>query len=161
MSTIFFDLDGVLANFDKGAEQVIGTNNIYRYEFVHGPEGFWEALNSRHDFFESLEVMPGAERMLQAVRHHHIKILTALPKVGAEAVDRQKRLWVEKNLSCRCEVITCQTQDKPNYCSFGDVLIDDRAVNKDRWEAAGGRFILHLDVQTTIEQLKSMLLTRG
>lgn len=160
--TVFFDLDGVLANFDKAAEQTIGTNNIYKFEFVYGQEAFWRALNTSPTFFRDMEVMPGAMRMLNAIRATKfftpINILTALPKTGAEQVDMQKRWWVTRNLKSygKLPVITCQTHEKPDYCNPGDVLIDDRAVNKDAWEAKGGRYIVHTDVENTLGQLRSL-----
>ena len=157
--TIFFDMDGVLANFDKGAERALGTDNIYRYEFVYGQEEFWKGLNASPGFFLYLEEMPGAGRMVHAVRHHPLRILTALPNTGADAVDRDKRSWAGMNFP-GIPVITCLTHEKPDYCKPGDVLIDDRAVNKAKWEAKGGRFIVHTDVGSTLAQLKSMGLTK-
>jgi hypothetical protein len=44
--TIYVDLDGVLANFDKAAEGILKTDNIYKYEFVWGPDKFWEGINT-------------------------------------------------------------------------------------------------------------------
>jgi len=38
-------------------------------------------------------------------------------------------------------VITCDTKDKPNFCSEGDILIDDRDVIKDAWIAKKGKYI--------------------
>jgi 5'(3')-deoxyribonucleotidase len=159
--TIYFDMDGVLANFDKGAEEAIGTNNIYKFEFVYGQDAFWAALNSRHDFFRNLEMMPGARRMLSAVPRDRVKVLTALPKSDrADSVRRQKQEWAQTHLHYSIPVITCLTHEKPDYCKPGDVLIDDRAVNKAKWEAKGGRFIVHTDVENTLAQLKSMGLTK-
>jgi 5'(3')-deoxyribonucleotidase len=160
MPTVFFDLDGVLANFDMAAEAIIGTNNIYKFEFVYGQDAFWRALNSDPNFFANMKVMPGAKRMLHAVWHQPLKILTALPKSEADNVDRQKRQWVASKLHWKLDVITCLTSEKPDYCQPDDVLIDDRAVNKDRWEAVGGRYIVHTDVENTLGQLRSMGLTK-
>lgn len=160
--TVFFDLDGVLANFDKAAEETIGTDNIYKFEFVHGQEAFWRALNTNQTFFRDMEVMPGALRMLNAVRSTKlftpINILTALPKVGAATVDAHKRHWVAHKLGRygALPVITCLTHEKPDFCNPGDVLVDDRAVNKAAWEAKGGRYIVHTDVENTLGQLRSL-----
>jgi 5'(3')-deoxyribonucleotidase len=157
--TVFFDLDGVLADFDKAAGRILGTDNIYRFEFVYGQEEFWRLLNEEPWFFREMEMLPGSNHLVNAVRHHDVKVLTALPKTNPERVDSQKRAWVRANLG-NLPVITCQTHDKPNYCTPGDVLIDDRAVNKKKWEAKGGRFIVHTDVGSTLAQLNSMGLTK-
>lgn len=153
--TIYFDLDGVLADFDKAAERILGTDNIYRWEFVHGQEEFWRLLNSSRGFFRDMEIMPGAEHLLRAAKGHYIAILTALPKTNGELVADQKRRWVEQWLGAY-KVITCLTHEKPNYCKPGDILIDDRAVNKRRWEAKGGKFVLHENVGNTLAQLESL-----
>jgi hypothetical protein len=82
-------------------------------------------------------------------------ILTALPREGAEKVDRQKRQWVRDYFG-EYEVITCQTKDKPNYCKPGDILIDDRAVNRDRWIKKGGTYIIHTTAARTVGALQAL-----
>ena len=156
--TVWFDLDGVLANFDKEAERVLGTNNIYRFEFVHGQDLFWKLLDSEPNFFRRMEMMPGAHHMLRAagVWKRDVRILTALPKTNPENVDAQKRYWVNENIGSHVPVVTCLTKDKPNYCKPGDILIDDRAVNKRRWKEKGGKFILHENVGNTLAQLEAL-----
>jgi hypothetical protein len=154
--TLYLDLDGVLADFDKAAGNALGTDNIYKYEFVWGQAKFWEKLSIDDDFFGELELMPDAWELLGAVEHLDPIILTALPFTNAEAVDRQKREWVGDNLGWNYEVITCQTKDKPNYCKPGDILIDDRAINRDRWIEKGGTYIIHTDAERTIGTLKAL-----
>lgn len=154
--TIFFDLDGVLADFDSRAEEILGTDNIYKFEFVYGAEAFWKGLNSNPHFFQGLQRMPGSDRLLQATWQYPRVILTALPKTNGEAVDRQKRAWCLEHFGKGVPVITCTTLDKPKYCNPGDILIDDRAVNKAAWEIKGGKYIIHTSVESTLEQLKSL-----
>lgn len=154
--TIYLDLDGVLANFDKRAEEVLGTDNIYKFEFVYGTTALWNGINSDPFFFKNLEVMPGARRLLEATRYYPNVILTALPKSNAARVDEQKREWVKEHLGGRFPVITCLTKEKPAVCKPGDLLIDDRAIVKSEWEARGGKFIVHTSVENTLEQLKTL-----
>lgn len=154
--TIYFDLDGVLADFDVLAEQVVGTDNIYKFEWLHGEEAFWSRINEKTDFFASLPMMCGAREMLEHTRHLETAILTALPKSRPEDVDRQKRDWVRRNISYHMPVITCLTKDKPNYCQPGDILIDDRSLNRAAWERAGGQYIVHLNATDTINALRRL-----
>ncbi|CDM57413.1 5' nucleotidase, NT5C type [Rhizobium favelukesii] len=155
---IFLDMDGVLADFDKGAGHLLGTDDIHKWEFVHGPKAFWEKLDSYPNFFGSLPPMPDAYHLWGEVYQREPIILTALPRVGATDVDAQKRAWVKHHLpsSFEVDVITCQTPEKPGYANVGDVLVDDRAVNRAAWEARGGKFILHTSAETTLTQLKAM-----
>jgi hypothetical protein len=152
---LYLDLDGVLADFDKAAGERMGTDNIYKYEFVWGTKKFWDKINVDDSFFADLEVLPDAWDLLGAVGHLEPIILTALPKTGAELVDRQKRRWVRENLG-GYEVITCATHDKPKWCAAGDILIDDRAVNRDAWIAKGGTYIIHTDAKRTIGTLQAL-----
>jgi 5'(3')-deoxyribonucleotidase len=155
---IFLDMDGVLADFDTGAGHLLGTDDIHKWEFVHGPKEFWKRLDSYPNFFGSLPVMEGAYGLWAEVVHKEPIILTALPKVGATDVDKQKREWVSKYLHANYEVdvITCQTHEKPGFCNEGDVLVDDRAVNREAWEAKGGKFILHTSAESSLTQLKAL-----
>jgi hypothetical protein len=155
---IFLDMDGVLADFDAAAGHLLGTDDIHKWEFVHGPKAFWRILDSFPNFFGSLPLMPDALTLWNAVRKEEPIILTALPRVGASEVDRQKRDWARTKLPAHyeVEVITCQTTEKPGYCNEGDVLVDDRAVNREAWEARGGKFILHTSAENSLQQLKAM-----
>lgn len=153
---VFLDLDGVLADFDAGAGNILGTDNIYKWEFVHGPNEFWKQLNAYPNFFGGLPVKDDAMVLWDAVKRTSPTILTALPKKDATDVDQQKRRWVQQVCGSYVAVITCETKDKPKYCKPGDVLVDDRAVNKAAWEAAGGVFVLHTTARSTVLYLKSL-----
>jgi 5'(3')-deoxyribonucleotidase len=157
-STIWFDLDGVLANFDKAADHALGGDH-YRYTFIYGDDVLWQRLHAYPNFFESMELMPGAELMLRHVDLSRVKILTALPKTNSAEINRQKREWVREHIIAPLPVVTCFTKDKPQYCVPGDVLIDDRAINRDEWERRGGTFILHESAMSTIAQLERLGLT--
>lgn len=145
---IFLDLDGVLADFDALAGKMLNTNNIYKFEFVYGAKAFWEGIHRDPMFFQNLPLKHDALELWFAVKPYKPTILTALPHTGAESVDRQKRAWV-KHYFGDVEVITCLTKEKPDYCRPGDVLVDDRDLNRERWEANGGRFLLHQNSTAT------------
>jgi hypothetical protein len=156
MTTVFLDMDGVLADFDKGACEILGTDNHYKYEFVHGPEVLWDRINSKPDFFLSLDPLPDADLLLEALQGIRTVVLTALPKTNTESVRAQKERWVREWISDEIPVITCFTKDKPNYCTPGSVLVDDRAINKKAWERAGGHYVIHTDALSSIRQLKEL-----
>lgn len=154
--TIYVDLDGVLADYDTAANEALGTDNHYKYEFIWGAEVYWKRLHASRDFFGNLGLMPQAKMLWLKVKPYGAKILTALPKTGAEIVDKQKRQWVKDKIDWQAEVITCRTPEKPNYCKPGDILIDDRAINRDAWIAKGGTYIIHTDAERTIGTLKAL-----
>lgn len=152
---IYVDLDGVLADFDSSAEVQLGTDNIYKYEFIWGPEKFWTEMNKDPDFFRYLGQKEDARKLWEAIEHLDPVILTALPKTNGERVDKQKRAWVGENFP-GTEVITCVTKDKPKHCNPGDILIDDRAVNRDAWMKAGGIYLVHTTADRTIAALQAL-----
>lgn len=152
--TIFLDMDGVLADFDAGACEALGTDNSYKWEWIHGAKAFWAKLNENPNFFGDLPPMPDALHLFGAVRHLNPVVLTALPKADADDVDEQKRSWIARYFGDGIQVITCLTSEKPDFCAPGDILVDDRSVNKLKWEERGGRYITHTSAKSTIQELR-------
>lgn len=153
LHTLFLDMDGVLADFDAGANRALSTTNSYKWEFVHGTVAFWTILDNVPDFFLNLPPMPDMLELWDAVEHLNPTVLTALPRRDAVDVNRQKREWVAKYLGGNVPVITCETWQKPHYCNLGSVLVDDRGINENKWRDAGGEFILHTNAKLTLEYL--------
>jgi hypothetical protein len=153
---LFLDLDGVLADFDEGARRILGTDNSYKWEWIHGTENFWGMLNAAPEFFFNLPMMPDARYLWSNVEYLKPTILTALPKSGAQDVDRQKRLWVAEHLGLNVPVITCLTHEKPAYCEPGDVLVDDRTVNAKAWTGQGGVFVHHETAHKSLGHLNGL-----
>lgn len=154
--TIYVDLDGVLADYDTAANKVLNTDNHYKFEFIWGADEYWKRLHKDGKFFLNLPLMPGAQRLWNTVKPYGARILTALPRTGAETVDLQKRKWVKEHIDWTAKVITCRTPEKPDHCMPGDILIDDRAINRDAWIAKGGTYIIHTDTERTIGTLKAL-----
>lgn len=146
---LFLDLDGVLADFDRGVEAVTGR----RPEALRVAE-MWRALSRAPDFFEMLPWMPGAERLWRFCAPHAPTILTGLP-LGPWAAP-QKRRWVARMLGAHVPVIACMSRDKPRHAGPGHVLVDDRAGLWAGWEAAGGIFIHHKDADGSIAALRAL-----
>jgi 5'(3')-deoxyribonucleotidase len=153
--TLYLDLDGVLADFDKAAGAAMGTDNIYKYEFVWGTGKFWDKINEDPSFFAHLDPMPDCFQLWRAVCPLDPVILTAIPSTNGDKVAKQKKQWVEDYLGYY-QVITCPTKEKPNFCKPGDILIDDRAVNRDAWIAKGGTYIIHTTAARSIGALQAL-----
>lgn len=156
---IYLDMDGVLTNFDKAVEKALGTDNSYKWEFVHGTDAFWKTINKDLTFWDAMEPMPDAHILLDALKTSKngetFRVLTALPKKDDKGVAASKRNWIKKHVG-DVWVITCLTSEKSNFCQEGDVLIDDRAVNEKKWRDKGGQFILHRDAMSTVSILTDM-----
>lgn len=143
---LFLDLDGVLADFDRGVVAVTGK----RPEQLPMKE-MWHSLSRHSDFFGTLDFMHDAQELWAFCAPHRPTILTGLP-LGSWAPDQKKR-WVARMLGAEVPVITCMARDKARYASPGAILVDDREKARDPWVAAGGRFILHRNAAESIAEL--------
>ncbi len=152
MARVYLDCDGVLADFDKGATQVLGMPPA-AFERRHGLGRFWQALASAPDFFGGLEPMPDAMQLYEAVRHLDPVILTGLPR--GRWAEPQKRRWAAEHFP-GVEVITTSAALKREHCHPGDVLVDDRDRYRHLWEQAGGHFVHHRDARTSIAALEDL-----
>jgi hypothetical protein len=146
---LYLDLDGVLADFDRGVEAVTGR----RPEEMPRRE-MWRALARAPDFYGTLELMHDAEVLWEFCRPHEPTILTGLP-LGDWAPE-QKRRWVASMLGPDVPIIACMARDKHRYSGAGHVLVDDRASTREAWERAGGVFIHHVSAERSIAELQKL-----
>jgi hypothetical protein len=147
---LYLDCDGVLADFDKGATALLGMKPK-AFQKRHGITGFWRKLASAPDFYFGLPLLSGATDLFEAVRHLDPIILTGLP-VGNWAADQKVR-WAAHHFP-GTRIITTMARDKRDHAKEGDVLVDDMIRHAHLWQDAGGIFIHHKDVATTLERLK-------
>ena len=152
MSHLFLDLDGVLADFDAGARRVLGMS-ADAFEARHGKREFWRRLAKANDFYASLPLMPDAMELFEAVQHLQPTILTGLP-LGNWAAP-QKIKWAAEHFP-GTKIITTMARDKFRHMTGMDVLVDDRADHRDKWEDAGGTFIHHKSARASIRQLAAI-----
>ncbi|HTI87021.1 MAG TPA: hypothetical protein VL966_10490 [Alphaproteobacteria bacterium] len=149
MAKLFIDLDGVLADFDRGVERVTGK----RPEQLKVAE-MWRALAREPQFFDTLDYMHDAELLWLFCKPYHPTILTGLP-LGSWAPE-QKRRWVARMLGGDVPVITCMSRDKPRYSGPGHVLVDDREKVRAGWEEKGGIFVHHASAERSIAELRRL-----
>ena len=146
---LYLDCDGVLADFDRGAEAVLGMHPRV-FEARHGRGPFWARLAQTSDFFARLPLMPGALELFEAVRHLDPVILTGIPRGNWAA--GQKVRWAAQHFP-GTRIITCLAVDKREHCREGDVLVDDTLKHRHLWEGAGGIFIHHQSAGCTLDAL--------
>ena len=146
---LFLDCDGVLANFDKKAEEIFGMNPRV-FENKKGTAEFWRVLENTPDFFYTLEPMPGAFDLVDAVKHLKPIILTGVPQ-GIWAIG-QKLRWGHKYLP-ELEMWTCRSKDKIKLANPGDIIVDDWPKHKNTWINGGGIWIDHTDAWSSIRKI--------
>lgn len=149
---IYLDCDGVLADFDKGAEAILGMPPAV-FEKRYNPGLFWKRLAQADDFFANLEPLPDAYELYDAVKHREPVILTGMPR--GDWAGPQKRRWAERHFP-GVEIITTMAALKREHCHPGDVLVDDRVKHRHLWIEAGGVFVHHTNARSSIEKLRAL-----
>jgi len=148
--TVFFDLDGVLANFDKGVFDITGN-----YPWELHPIKMWAAISRADEFYYHLKPMSQGMELWNLVKPMNPTILTGLSM--DKSCSGQKKKWCGEHLGWDIPVITCWTRDKPTYCSPGDILIDDRPKIQPAWEKEGGIFIHYVNASEVYYELMEAL----
>jgi hypothetical protein len=146
---LFLDADGVLADFDEGARQLLGMAPP-QFEAKHGRREFWRRIAGAKNFYGSLPEMPDARLLFDAVEHLEPTILTGLP-LGNWAAP-QKVEWAAEHFP-GVPIITCMARDKHKHMKPGDVLVDDRENHRAAYEAAGVVFVHHRSAEDSVRQL--------
>lgn len=149
---IYLDCDGVLADFEKSAREILGASTA-AFEKQHGSAEFWKQLGRADAFFEHLDPLPDAFELYEAVRDKNPIILTGMPH--GQWAGPQKRRWAARYFP-GVRVITTMAALKREHCHPGDVLVDDRPYHRHLWEAEGGIFVLHKDARSSIAELRAL-----
>ena len=103
--TIFIDMDGVIANFAKAAE-----------------EGGWKHRPDKHVNYGELEVMPGAEEALRKLNQDFDIFIASTPPWDRPDMWGAKREWIAKHFPyLKRKLILTHRKD----LLIGDILVDD------------------------------------
>ena len=104
---IYFDMDGVLADFERGVRELCGIEPPDQNAKHHDPgadDKMWEAIKNSANFYDHLELMPGAKEMFDALYEKYgdkVEILTGIPKPkrGIVTSGEDKTKWTHRLLS--------------------------------------------------------------
>jgi 5'(3')-deoxyribonucleotidase len=155
---LFCDMDGVLADFDRGYEIVLGRPIAKRDYHKDWTQEDWDLLHrTSPTFFRDLPPMPDAEELWSYIKRYNPRILTGVPKeVGVSG--NQKIEWASRQpfIGPSTEVVCCRSREKYLHCRPGDVIIDDWPKYQNHWQAAGGIWVTHTSASATIARLKEL-----
>jgi 5'(3')-deoxyribonucleotidase len=155
---IFLDMDGVLADFNVGVENLTGTPFPNTLQGHNDYDERKEELTNKR-LFRHLPPMPDMHDLVGYVRHTGLpwEILTAAGVINRELVVWDKQEWIKEHVSPTV-VVTCTMtgSQKGMFAIKGSVLVDDRQKNLDSWIEHGGIGILHTSAADTIDQLKAL-----
>lgn len=156
--TVYVDMDGVLADFDKRLHDITGrTSDKVQYQEL------WAAIDAhgKAKFFGELPWMPGGKELWNFVTNNFlkVKILSALGKT--DRIDKQttqgKLVWLRHNIPALQldDIILVQNKHRKKHeCKPGDIIIDDTLVVIEEWNKKGGIGILHRTAAETIAKLR-------
>ena len=161
---IYFDMDGVLADFERGVAELckIEPQDINGVEDPARDDAMWAKIKAVGHFYDKLELLPGAKEMfdlIYGVYGDRCEILTGIPKArrGIVTAGDDKISWVRRLLSKDIKVNIVYRENKPDYCFGKDcILIDDFGRNVREWCEIGGTAIQHISPEETIRKLKEL-----
>ncbi len=167
---LFFDLDGVLADFENGIKTLFPDYTEKRYQLdKQYKQLVWNTVYQKtkqgYELWYNLNPYPWTRSFWELTSCFKRKILTATGvkehNINNLIVD-QKRRWVREHLDDKVEIICVNhTVDKGKYANNNNnyILIDDREKACAAWEQNGGKAILFTDPVTVYDKL-SMLKNR-
>ena len=162
---VYLDMDGVLADFFGGVE------------FLYGVDHWKELTNDKTkdlkkqvidritgtDFFAVLPKFPTADTLIDMVKKFtggKFSINTSPLRGDHENSAKYKRVWISNNIEQPDEIIVTGRKEsyaKDKGTGTPNILIDDRPVNIERWQAAGGYGILYQANRDSLEKVKKGL----
>ena len=163
MSTIYLDMDGVVADFEGYAEAVVGHRPKRGHRYSTDD---WFKICVDERIYSKLELMPDAVKLVDELKkiandkEMNLAFLSAVPRENnMQWVFWDKTHWIKKRFPGIPLFLGPYTVDKKSHHKQeNDVLIDDRISNIEEWESVGGKAILYKDdVADTLRQLRRML----
>ncbi len=158
---IYFDMDGVLADFDRGLREMCNMEPQPQGDEATDAATFAAVREADH-FYLNLQPCEGMLELFAEVRSKYgdkVEILTGVPSArrNIPEASKDKREWVKKYIGDDVVVHTVARKEKQEYAE-GSVLIDDYEKNIREWEAAGGVGIRYIGLEPLKESL-SILFT--
>ena len=156
---IYCDMDGVLCDFAKGVEKVIGKS-ITQWSYGSKSEK-WDKIKATPKFWHTLPWMTGGKDLWNFISKNKPHILSAYVE---ESFDPNcipgKSHWARTNLGIAPGNINLVKRvQKQNYAKVAGqpaILIDDYKKNTDQFTQKGGIGILHTTTSNTIRELKKL-----
>lgn len=151
---IYCDMDGVLADFNKGYKDLTGITPPGPNAPNNDPEKFWEPLKKAgKDFWVNLEWMPDGKELWKYIEKYKPTILSAPSR---EISSREgKTEWINNHLP-GVSLKFKAAKNKKDFAKPNAILIDDREDTIQSWNDKGGIGIHHTSAADTIKQLKDL-----
>ncbi len=156
---LFLDMDGVLADFDRGYFEAFGTwpdkegHGQARGEPTASVD--WDLVRGRAHFYRDLPPMADFRELVVGVYALGFVpiVLTGVP-AGVPEATANKREWVERWMP-GVQMVGCRSRDKSLHMKQrGDILVDDWERYQANWVRRGGVWVTHRSAAETLERLR-------
>ena len=148
---VYIDMDGVLADFFGGVEKLYGVQHWKDLSQDNKLDLKQEVINRIQgtDFFATLPKFQTADNLITMVKKFTggtFSINTSPLRGDNENSGKYKKLWIAQNIEQPEQIIITGRKEsyaKDKASGTPNILIDDRPVNVQRWQGAGGYGILY------------------
>ncbi len=162
---VYLDMDGVLADFFGGVELLYGVEHWKQLTNDKTKDLKKEVINRIQgtDFFAVLPKFPTADTLIDMVKEFtggNFSINTSPLRGDHENSAKYKKLWISNNIQQPDDIIVTGRKEsyaKDKASGTPNILIDDRPVNIQRWQAAGGYGILYQANRDSLDKVKQAL----
>ena len=162
---VYIDMDGVLADFFGGVEKMFGVQHWKELNADNKLDLKQEVINriAGTDFFATLPKFESSGELISMVKEFtggNFSINTSPLRGDNENSAKYKRLWIQNNIEQPDEVVITGRKEsyaKDKASGTPNILIDDRPVNIQRWQGAGGYGILYQANRDSLTKVKQAL----
>jgi len=148
---VYLDMDGVLADFFGGVEFLYGVEHWKQLTNDKTKDLKKEVIDriTGTDFFAVLPKFPTADSLIDMVKKFtggNFSINTSPLRGDHENSAKYKKLWIQNNIETPDSIVVTgrkETYARDKASGTPNILIDDRPVNIQKWQAAGGYGILY------------------
>ena len=163
--TVYLDMDGVLADFFGGVEKMYGVEHWKQLTNDKTKDLKKEVIDriTGSDFFATLPKFPSADGLIDMVKKFtggNFSINTSPLRGDHENSAKYKKLWISNNIEQPDDIIVTGRKEsyaKDKGTGTPNILIDDRPINIQRWQAAGGYGILYQANRDSLDKVKKGL----
>ena len=149
--TVYLDMDGVLADFFGGVEKMYGVEHWKQLTNDKTKDLKKEVIDriTGTDFFATLPKFASADDLISLVKKFtggKFSINTSPLRGDHENSGKYKKVWISNNIEQPDEIIVTGRKEsyaKDKGTGTPNILIDDRPVNIQKWQSAGGYGILY------------------
>ena len=162
---VYLDMDGVLADFFGGVEKMYGVEHWKQLTNDKTKDLKKEVIDriTGTDFFATLPKFQSADALIDMVQKFtggKFSINTSPLRGDNENSGKYKKVWISNNIEQPDEIIVTgrkETYAKDKGTGTPNILIDDRPINIQRWQSAGGYGILYQANRDSLDKVKKGL----